>query len=108
MGDTYNSGSKRDTAGNMASVLDFSVNLLICIAWLLVDFLKKIIQFVYHPAKSLENEVILITGSASGIGRLMAYRFAGRNPKMVICWDMNDIENIKTADEIKRKSPGVK
>jgi len=92
----------------MASVLDFSVNLLICVAWLLVDFAKKIIQFVYHPAKSLENEVILITGAASGIGRLMAYRFAERNPKMIICWDMNEAENIKTAEEIKRKNPGVK
>jgi all-trans-retinol dehydrogenase (NAD+) len=38
--------------------------------------------------KSIENKVVLITGGASGIGRLMAFEFAERGGR-VIAWDLN-------------------
>jgi len=55
--------------------------------------------------KSLENDIILITGAASGIGRGMAYKFAELKPRMIVCWDLNEAENKKTAKKI--ESMGV-
>lgn len=39
--------------------------------------------------KSVQNKVVLITGGASGIGRLMAFSFAGLGAK-VAAWDLNE------------------
>ncbi|MDR1748903.1 MAG: SDR family oxidoreductase [Spirochaetaceae bacterium] len=38
--------------------------------------------------KKIENSIVLITGGASGIGRLMAFSFAAKGAR-VICWDIN-------------------
>jgi hypothetical protein len=38
--------------------------------------------------KSVEGQVVLVTGGASGIGRLMALKFAALRAKVAI-WDMN-------------------
>ena len=37
--------------------------------------------------KTVQNKIVLITGGASGIGRLMALDFAGRGARVVV-WDL--------------------
>lgn len=49
--------------------------------------------------KSVKGDVALITGAASGIGRLMALRLAKEGATIVI-WDMNDVDAAKVAQEI--------
>ena len=56
--------------------------------------------------KSLKNDIVLVTGAAMGIGKLQALNFAKKGVKMVICWDLNEVENNKTVKEI--QALGVK
>merc|ERR1712226_271377 len=73
-------------------------------AWdLLVNAFYSIVP---PPKKSIEDDVILVTGAASGIGRLTAYKLADRKPRMIVVWDMNEAENEKTRACIEKK--GVK
>lgn len=62
---------------------------------------KQVIPYKYR-CKSVKNELILITGSGSGIGKLMAKKFAQLGAK-VICVDVNQIANSKTCAEIKNE-----
>ena len=39
--------------------------------------------------KNIQNKVVLITGGASGIGKLMAFNFAKKQAKVII-WDINN------------------
>jgi all-trans-retinol dehydrogenase (NAD+) len=47
--------------------------------------------------KQIKDKVVLITGGASGIGRLMALDFASRGAKIVV-WDMN-VHAIKALED---------
>ncbi|MDR2257590.1 MAG: SDR family oxidoreductase [Treponema sp.] len=54
--------------------------------------------------KTVKDKLVLITGAASGIGRLMALDFAGRGARVAV-WDMNG-EALKTL-EAEARSRGV-
>lgn len=61
-------------------------------------------------AKDVSNETVLITGGASGLGRLMALKFAKLGAKVVV-WDLNVAgleETVKLVEEVraKRESAG--
>ncbi|EDO41496.1 predicted protein [Nematostella vectensis] len=78
--------------------------------WVVVDFIKLLFvvvyqvfqalaQFVFPRRKSLRGETVLITGAASGIGRLTALILAKKGCKLVL-WDIN-LEALKAvAQEI--------
>lgn len=51
--------------------------------------------------KDLKNQLVLITGAGSGIGRLMALNFAREGSRLVI-WDINGAGARKVADEVRR------
>jgi all-trans-retinol dehydrogenase (NAD+) len=53
-----------------------------------------------HRAKSVNGEVVLLTGAGSGIGRLMAKRFAKLGAELVLV-DVNPQGNEQTANEIR-------
>ena len=53
------------------------------------------------PYKDISGEVILITGAASGIGRLMAFEFAKRIAKVVLL-DIDEKRNEAVAYEIQQ------
>ncbi len=48
--------------------------------------------------KRFENQVVLITGAANGIGQACAYRFAEEGAN-IICMDVNDGDNETTAEK---------
>eukprot|EP00112_Aurelia_sp_Birch-Aquarium-sp1_P006699 Seg1734.1 transcript_id=Seg1734.1/GoldUCD/mRNA.D3Y31 product="Epidermal retinol dehydrogenase 2" protein_id=Seg1734.1/GoldUCD/D3Y31 len=50
--------------------------------------------------KDVSGEIVLITGAGSGIGKLMALRFASLG-SVVVCCDVNSVANEQTVDEIK-------
>ena len=75
--------------------------LLLFLLELLGHFFIKFLQlFAPKGKKSLKNEVVLVTGAASGIGQLMAYKFASQGAKLIICWDINQEANKITVENL--------
>jgi NADPH:quinone reductase-like Zn-dependent oxidoreductase len=53
----------------------------------------------HYRSKSVRGETILITGSGSGIGKLLSKKFARLGAKLVLV-DIDEAANHKTANEI--------
>lgn len=67
-------------------------------------FIPKCLRF-----KDVSNDIVLITGGASGLGRLMAIKFAKLGAKVVI-WDLNPAgleETAKMIEELRSKRENV-
>eukprot|EP00672_Neobodo_designis_P028698 CAMPEP_0174828872 /NCGR_PEP_ID=MMETSP1114-20130205/1582_1 /TAXON_ID=312471 /ORGANISM="Neobodo designis, Strain CCAP 1951/1" /LENGTH=292 /DNA_ID=CAMNT_0016062599 /DNA_START=27 /DNA_END=905 /DNA_ORIENTATION=+ len=64
-------------------------------------FYSAYFYLAYRPRK-IAGEVVLITGGGSGIGRLMAHRFAARGASIVL-WDLNKEGLEKVQGEITAK-----
>ncbi|ODM93968.1 17-beta-hydroxysteroid dehydrogenase 13 [Orchesella cincta] len=64
-------------------------------------FLESFFQSVFPPRlKSLKDEIILVTGSASGIGRMICLELASTGAKLV-CWDINKWDNDGLVKELR-------
>ena len=87
----------------MVSSAMLFLEFLVCLAkvlWIvLVTLVKSVIPF-WRKEKDVSKETVLITGSGSGIGRLMALRFAKLGAKVVL-WDINREGNEAVLEEIK-------
>lgn len=57
-------------------------------------------SFLFGKLKSVRGDVVLITGGAMGIGRLMALKFAKLGATVVI-WDLNEELGAQVVDEIR-------
>ncbi|XP_061439055.1 estradiol 17-beta-dehydrogenase 11-like [Rhineura floridana] len=69
------------------------MNLLLDLLWLVVIIIYSYLEalgklFIPVKRKSVNGEIVLITGAGHGIGRLTAYEFAKRQSKLVL-WDLN-------------------
>jgi len=54
-----------------------------------------------YRSKNVSGKIVLITGAGSGIGRLMAIRFAKLGSQLVL-WDLNEDGNDQTAAECQK------
>ncbi|EDV19359.1 Epidermal retinol dehydrogenase 2 [Trichoplax sp. H2] len=76
-----------------------------------VEFFLTCIRFAYHiviaiiysilprKAKNVEGDIVLITGAANGIGKIVAKKFADLNATLVL-WDIDKKANENVAREI--------
>ncbi|XP_029779328.1 epidermal retinol dehydrogenase 2 isoform X1 [Suricata suricatta] len=81
---------------NMASTLMFTKDLATFLGKSLIVLLETMIFTVIpRPRKSVAGEIVLITGAASGMGRLLALSFA-RLGAVVVLWDINKEGNEET------------
>ncbi|XP_020861613.1 epidermal retinol dehydrogenase 2 isoform X2 [Phascolarctos cinereus] len=67
-----------------------------------VKFIYGFLEALFHwvvpkPKKNVAGEIVLVTGSGSGIGRLLALRFAHLGAILVL-WDINPEGNQETCD----------
>ena len=69
---------------------------------MLVACTRNLLSIVYVPQKDVNGEVILITGAGSGIGRLMALKFADLGATLVLV-DINKTSVDAVAKEISDK-----
>lgn len=76
-------------------------------------YLLKAIVLFFVPKcwrfKDISNEIVLVTGGASGLGRLLAIKFAKHGAKVVI-WDLNLAgleETCKMVEELRSKRENV-
>ncbi|XP_021105221.1 epidermal retinol dehydrogenase 2 isoform X3 [Heterocephalus glaber] len=81
---------------NMASYLKTTKELLVFLGKSLFSVLKALIfTFIPKPRKNVAGETVLITGSGSGLGRLLALQFA-RLGSVLVLWDVNTEANEET------------
>lgn len=66
----------------------------------LISFSQSAFRWVLPPRKSLHGELALVTGAASGIGRLISLRLAEKGCRLVL-WDVNQEGLDAVAKEIK-------
>lgn len=81
---------------NMSSNLKFAKELVTFIGKSLIALLEALVfTFIPRPRKNVAGEIVLITGAGSGIGRLLALRFA-RLGSVLVLWDINKQGNEET------------
>jgi FlaA1/EpsC-like NDP-sugar epimerase len=64
--------------------------------------LKSIFDIFFKKEINVENEIVLITGAGSGIGKELALQYGNLGSK-VVCWDINEENNKETVKLIKSK-----
>lgn len=74
------------------------VQLVLKSCWYTIESLYQ--NFVPPAAKSVRNEIVLITGGGHGLGKELALRFA-RLGAIIVIWDVNQIGSETVAKEIK-------
>ncbi|KAK3800924.1 hypothetical protein RRG08_060269 [Elysia crispata] len=80
---------------------------LVKFIWLwLLGVYKALMPASLQPQKAISGWTVLISGSGSGIGRLLALRFAALGCRVVL-WDMNQAENEKTAHLLRQAALGA-
>ncbi|KAL8182113.1 UNVERIFIED_CONTAM: hypothetical protein K2H54_044328 [Gekko kuhli] len=81
--------------------MNFFLETLVVIVKLLYLALESLLLlFIPVRKKSVAGEIVLITGSGSGIGRLMALKFAKLGATLVL-WDINQEGNKETTRLVK-------
>lgn len=97
-----------DVASFFAFIGFFIKGMTICSLYvlkaILLFFVPKCLRY-----KDVSNDIVLITGGASGLGRLMAIRFAKLGAKVII-WDLNQAgleETAKMIEELRSKRENV-
>ncbi|NXY86376.1 RDHE2 dehydrogenase, partial [Alcedo cyanopectus] len=73
-----------------------------------VYYLLESLVFLVVPRrkKNVSNEIVLITGAGSGIGRLLSLKFASLGSVLVL-WDINE-EGLKETSRLARESGAVR
>ncbi|XP_032172385.1 epidermal retinol dehydrogenase 2 [Mustela erminea] len=80
----------------MASSLKSSKELVVFLGKSMIAFLESLIfTIIPKPRKNVAGEIVLITGAGSGLGRLLALRFA-RLGSVLVLWDINKEGNEET------------
>lgn len=70
------------------STLNVVFFLLTCLVYVVQSIVKFLIPSRYRYCKSLEGEVVLVTGAGGGLGRLLVTRLA-KLKATVVLWDID-------------------
>ncbi|XP_045751276.1 epidermal retinol dehydrogenase 2 isoform X2 [Mirounga angustirostris] len=80
----------------MASNLKSAKKLMVVLGKSMIAFLETMIFIIIpRPRKNVAGEIVLITGSGSGLGRFLALKFAHLGSVLVL-WDINEEGNEDT------------
>lgn len=71
----------------------------ILITVVVVILTKAVTKMFFHKAKDMENQVVLITGGANGLGKEIAFQLSKLGCKIAIA-DLDMVNAEKTVQEI--------
>lgn len=97
---------------SLNELLKFIANFIIGTSLAIFYLLKAILLFFVPKCllfKDISQDIVLVTGGASGLGRLLALKFAKRGATVVI-WDLNAAgleETRKMIEELRSKKDKV-
>ncbi|GMS94359.1 hypothetical protein PENTCL1PPCAC_16534, partial [Pristionchus entomophagus] len=77
------------------AIVHLLVTVTHCLVLTIIDIVKACLPIGVLPRKSIKGDICLITGSGSGLGRLMALEFAKHGCDIVL-WDVNTAGNDET------------
>ncbi|XP_078004763.1 17-beta-hydroxysteroid dehydrogenase 13 isoform X2 [Phascolarctos cinereus] len=82
--------------------MNIFLELFLLLAIVIYSYLEALVKlFIPVKRKSVNGEIVLVTGSGHGIGRLTAYEFAKHKSKLVL-WDINKHGVEETAAECRK------
>lgn len=88
-------------ASNKPNLLKlFLIDLLVLIYKFIKSYIQSVFRYLFRTQKSVRHEIVLITGSAKGLGRHLALEFAKLGSILVLI-DVDDTENEKTIQLLK-------
>lgn len=81
----------------------FLFDLWVCSLYTLYSLLENFYRFFYPvKRKSLDKEIILVTGSAGGIGRAICLQLAAQTKSKLVLWDVRKEENEELAEILRQ------
>eukprot|EP00124_Ichthyophonus_hoferi_P003988 Ihof_evm4s391 gene=Ihof_evmTU4s391 len=83
-------------------MLAFILEVIQSVVLIIYYCVEYLVLWVFPQRKSIKDEVVLITGGGSGIGRLMALKMADLGAVLVL-WDVNEKALQGVTEEIKTK-----
>uniref|UniRef100_A0A1I7UL09 Epidermal retinol dehydrogenase 2 n=1 Tax=Caenorhabditis tropicalis TaxID=1561998 RepID=A0A1I7UL09_9PELO len=69
---------------------------------LILSTIRNIFPTGWLPRKDVKGQTVLITGSGSGLGRLMSFEF-GKLGARIVLWDINEDGNLETLRELESR-----
>ncbi|XP_039756708.1 epidermal retinol dehydrogenase 2 [Pararge aegeria] len=97
-------GTKINTPSQMSSIFDIAKDtvlfLVLSCYYILESLFWTLVPNVLRPMKSLNGDIILITGGGGGVGRQLAIKLARLGAKVVL-WDVNKEALNKTSSALK-------
>jgi all-trans-retinol dehydrogenase (NAD+) len=84
----------------MNNIIQLIIDTLVYTLQFFLVCFQNLLKVFTRVERDVSGDVVLITGSGSGIGREMALEYAKLGAK-VVCWDMNEANNQETVKCIK-------
>jgi all-trans-retinol dehydrogenase (NAD+) len=84
-------------------ILEMLKAVFVALAMCLLGAVKALLPASLLPKKSVSQEIILVTGAGSGIGRLLALKLSDLGARLVL-WDVNEKGNEETKKMIVDKN----